>query len=367
MSPANVQDPPRYGTLQVEITSHCNLRCHTCVADELREQWESRHLSPQALARIEAIAPRCDSIHLQGWGESLLRDDLPDLIRRLKAHGCRVTLSTNGTIMDVSLAHALIDAGLDSMAFSLAGATAATQDPLRGAGTFDSACDAIRTFIAQRGSKKQPPVLVNYLLTPRNLQLLHRAVILCAGLGIDRLQGTHMVHVCCREQQQLIGYLPPGARGQGFFFSRALALLRGVSLWLPPMQPELVPLCEKNPLHNFFIGADGSLSPCVFLNPPLRGPFPLIRQGHEHTASRYILGNLNKQGVDEIWLSEEYQRFRQAFEQRLTLYETLLAGIPANSEGAQRLERAVDEIKKRFASDLLPPEPCRGCAQLLGF
>jgi len=357
---------PRFGNLQVEVSSRCNLRCRTCVAHELHDQWRAQDLSATAFARIEQIAPRCGSIHLQGWGESLLRDDLPELVRRLKAQGCQVTLSSNGTIMNAALARALIDAGLDSMAFSLAGATAATQDPLRGAGTFALAVAAIRLFIAQRTGKKRPPVLVNYLLSPRNMDDLARAVLLCSRLGVDGLKGTHIVHVCTREQRQLIGYQAAGSRGRGFFWSRALAFFLRLPLWLPPMVEELVPICEKNPLNNLFVASDGSVSPCVFLNPPLTGDFPLWREGREHQGARFTLGNVNEQALDEIWQTPAAQAFRQPFQDRVRFYASLLAKIPADSEGARRLERAVAAIEERFAADLLAPPPCRGCPQLQG-
>ncbi len=363
---ASPNTPPRFGNLQVEVSSRCNLRCRTCIAHELHGQWQAEDLSPEVFARIEEIAPRCRSIHLQGWGESLLRDDLPQLVRRLKARGCLVTLSSNGTIMNAALARALIDAGLDSMAFSLAGPSADVADPLRGEGTFDVACESIRSFIRQRKTPRHPPVLINYLLTPRNLRLLSRAVVLCARLGVDGLKGTHMVHVCTGEQQALIAYRRPGDRGQGLFWSRALAFFRRVPLWLPPMEEELVPICDKNPGQNFFVAADGSLAPCVYLAPPLRGSFPVLRTTGKTTASRFTLGNLGQQTLDTIWQDDAYQHFRQRFQARLQLYNSLLQGIPANSEGAKRLERALAQIKERFATDLQAPEPCRGCAHLLG-
>ena len=192
---------PTYNHIQVEITSRCNLRCRTCLYFHFEPQWVAQDLSPKALEQIAVIAPRCRSIHLQGWGESLLREDCSALISEFKKMGPKVSLGTNGTIMDRKLAWDLIEAGLDSMAFRIAGMSAAQQDPLRGEGTFENAMRSIKLFADFRSSAKQPPILVNYLLTPANLKQLPKAMSLCSRLGVDTLQPTHMVHMASRTRE----------------------------------------------------------------------------------------------------------------------------------------------------------------------
>ena len=79
-----MHDTPVYNHIQLELTSRCNLRCRTCIYGHYPERWVSTDLSPDVYDRVMDVAPRTRSIHLQGWGESLLREDCPELIARAK-------------------------------------------------------------------------------------------------------------------------------------------------------------------------------------------------------------------------------------------------------------------------------------------
>jgi MoaA/NifB/PqqE/SkfB family radical SAM enzyme len=150
--------------LQIEITSRCNLRCKTCLYGHYPERWVPADLDDAHYRKIIAGRRGLESVHLQGWGESLLRADTPSLVRQARQAGLRVSLSSNGGIMTPPLARDMIAAGLGSMAFSFAGVRAAEQDPLRGEGTFDHALQAAKVFGGCRGSDAQPPLLMNFIL-----------------------------------------------------------------------------------------------------------------------------------------------------------------------------------------------------------
>lgn len=328
--------------------------------------WDARDVSDAVLERVLEVAPQCGAMHLQGWGETLLRDDCVELVQRVKQSGCQVSLSSNGTIMSERLAGNLIEAGLDSVAFSFAAPDRLTQDGLRGPGTFDAASRSVATFVKARHSRKTPTVLINYLLTPHNASRLPAAVSLCAALGADALVTTHMVHAVADEQAELISY----NRGNDFRWSHFLARLKaswyGKRLILLPMKDILSPVCNKNPLESFFVGSDGSVSPCVYLNPPVTGRFHRMFRGHAYPSERVIMGNLNDASVMEIWNSDRYRAFREPFQRRLETHEKLLAGVTPDFAGMQRLDDAVGILRESFDGPLEAPEPCRVCPHLWG-
>lgn len=262
-----MHDLPRYNHIQLELTSRCNLRCRTCIYGHYPERWVAVDLAPEHFKRVMAVAPRTRSIHLQGWGESLLREDCPALIARAKGAGLAVSISSNGSIMSPALARALIQAGLDSMAFSFAGTSPAEQDPLRGDGSFERAAAAAAVFAGSR-SASHPPVLMNYLLIQPHRALLPRALRLAGQLGMQRLQVGHLIHPVAPVQADWPAYPPKVAGPQRLFWLRLSVLWRRTALELPSMKGQPTALCPKNPLENVFIGADGTVSPCVYLNPP---------------------------------------------------------------------------------------------------
>ncbi len=353
--------------LQIEITSRCNLRCKTCLYGHYPERWVSADLEDSSYAKIIDAQGSLESVHLQGWGESLLRADTPALVARARQAGLRVSLSSNGSIMDTGRARDLLAAGLDSMAFSFAGASAAAQDPLRGKGSFARAVQAAAVFDRARGGRRQPPLLMNFLLLRGNHRQLGRALGLARRLGMARLQAGHLVHPVAPAQQGLMAY-PDLKPGPGRMFGLRLATLwRRVELVLPSLRPQPTPVCPKNPLARSFVGADGSVSPCVYLNPPVNTTVPRLVDGRVAEVPRVVMGALADDDLETIWHKASYRAFRRSFKRRVKAYESHMQGISPDLEGLHRLEKAVDRLAVLFRDQLPPPVACRGCPHLEGF
>lgn len=365
---SNKTPKPAWGQIQVEMTSRCNLRCRTCLYPVYEDRWIIKDLSSDAFAKLLATARRVDSIHLQGWGETLLRPDTAQRIRDLHGSGTQPTLSSNGTIMTTATAGALIASGLQSMTFSLAGPDAESHDALRGRATFDTTIDSIRTFASQRTAAGNPPLLVNYLLTPYSFSRLPKALALCSRLGVDTLVATHLVHVCTTAQKPLACYDTGRGRGWMLFRSRLAVLWRHTGLVLPGMKASPLPVCCKNPLENLFLAVDGVVSPCVYLCPPIHGGYARLVDGVAVPQQRQVMGNLERNDLEEIWNQPDYKRFREPFQRRLALYRTLMPPLRTDFEGLQQLQRATRNIKAAFETPpYRPPEPCRGCPHLWGY
>ena len=353
--------------LQIEITSRCNLRCTTCLYGHYPERWVTADLKSAHYRQIIDNRGDLESVHLQGWGESLLRADVPDLVRRAREAGLRVSLSSNGTIMTPQLAGDLIAAGLDSMAFSFAGVSAAQQDPLRGPGTFDRARKAAKLFGDRCSKGHHPPLLMNFILLRGNHRHLNRALHLARRLGMARLQVGHLVHPVAPAQKALLAYpdvKPPALRLFGLCLS---TLWHRVELVLPSLRPQPTAICPKNPLEHAFVGADGAVSPCVYLAPPVNTTVPRLVAGRVVESPRVVMGHLGDDDLETIWQRNAYRRFRRYFARRVKAYEAHLQGITPDLEGLHRLENAVDRLDAIFRDELPPPPVCRGCPHLDGF
>ena len=359
-------DLPLYNHLQIELTSRCNLRCRTCLYGHYPERWVETDLPHVILDRLLDLAPRMRSVHLQGWGESLLREDCTALVAQVKQAGLAVSLSSNGSTMTADLARELIEAGLDSMAFSFAGASPAEQDPLRGEGSFQRAAASAALFSGCR-SDGHPPLLMNYLLLRSNRQALLPILGLAKRLGMQRVEVGHFIHCVASEQAAWSAYPATGRAPPRWFWLRLSVLWHRTTLGLPSMKGQPMAVCPKNPLENCFVGADGTVSPCVYLNPPLKGTVPLFRDGQLVETPRVIMGRLTEQSLDEIWQSPDYRAFRQAFQQRVEAYQNQMDGIKPDFDGLAKLERAVARLQGLYRGRLAPPAPCRGCPHLDGF
>ena len=130
-----------------EITRKCNLHCRHCLSADLMEQCEGE-LDLASCRRFIDELDRMDVFQINfGGGEPFLRGDFLDILDYAHARGITTCVSTNGTLVDETLAARL--AGMDYLYIqvSLDGATAATNDPIRGKGTFDRIISGLENLV----------------------------------------------------------------------------------------------------------------------------------------------------------------------------------------------------------------------------
>ncbi len=125
-----------------EITYACNLECVHCLSSSGRRD-------PRELTTEQAIAVLDELKELQvfyiniGGGEPMVRRDFFEIIEHSVSNGIGVKFSTNGAFIDKKNAERLAAMDYLDIQISLDGADAATNDPVRGPGTFDMAIRAM--------------------------------------------------------------------------------------------------------------------------------------------------------------------------------------------------------------------------------
>lgn len=118
----------------VELTMHfqCNLRCQHCMIEGTMDwlQPESADRFGEILAR-NAAERRWKGLILTG-SEITLRDDLPEIARKARAHGFEhVRIQTHGVrLANENYCRELVDAGVDEYFVSVTGADEPTHDAI---------------------------------------------------------------------------------------------------------------------------------------------------------------------------------------------------------------------------------------------
>ena len=127
--------------LRISVTDRCNFRCPYCMPAEIFGLGHAFLRDPQLMTLDEIVrivrafrALGVEKVRLTG-GEPLLRQDLPELVRRLKQElGVRdVALTTNGWLLE-KMAPALRAAGVDRLNVSVDSLDDSTAGKMNGLG-----------------------------------------------------------------------------------------------------------------------------------------------------------------------------------------------------------------------------------------
>ncbi len=266
-----------------EITAKCNLSCRHCLSADIEGKPDQELDCNQCRAFIDVL-DRMEVFQINfGGGEPFLRKDFLDILAYAHSKGITTCVSTNGTVHDESLVKKLSGMDLVRIQISLDGATAKTNDEIRGTGAFEKAIRGIELF------KKHdfPNLSINTVVTRKNFDEIDAICKLAEYYGaktrLSRFRPSGNAKRKWREyhleKEQLIALSE--------FLSTHLEVLTGDSFFSITDE-------KRRKLGLNMCGAarmtcsvlpDGSVYPCAFLRD---APFKT--------------GNILHESLDSIWL-----------------------------------------------------------------
>lgn len=222
-----------------ELTYGCNLACVHCLSSSGRR--DPRELTTvEALRFVEELARlRVFYVNI-GGGEPTLRRDFLTIVEHAVGRGVGVKFSTNGTTMSDELARRLAALDYVDVQVSLDGASPATNDPVRGPGSFAAAWRAMeRLASAGFGAFKVSVVVTRHNVRELD-ELLAIATHFGAELRLTRLRPSGRgatswadLRPSAADQRALHGFLrshPEVLTGDSFFHLSPLGSLAGLNM-----------------------------------------------------------------------------------------------------------------------------------------
>ncbi len=214
-----------------ELTYACNLACIHCLSSSGRRD-------PRELSTAEARDVIDEMSALQvfyvniGGGEPTIRPDFYELLDYATSNGVGVKFSTNGSRIDDDNAARLASMDYTDIQISIDGADAATNDAVRGEGSFAMATAAMDR-LAEAGFG---PFKISVVMTRQNVPQLDAFDSLAdrygAELRLTRFRPSgrgadtwHKLHPTDSQQRQLYSWLldrPHVLTGDSFFHLNAL-------------------------------------------------------------------------------------------------------------------------------------------------
>jgi Fe-coproporphyrin III synthase len=201
-------DPLRYGRMSKDLPSHllqfskdkkpvvvwnvtqrCNLKCVHCYSRSEDKGYKNELTTEEGINLLNDLAEFGSPVVLFSGGEPLIRPDLLSLIKHATALGMRAVLSTNGTLIDATMASKLKDMGLSYVGISLDGLND-VHDAFRGVpGTYVRVLKAIQNC-KSAGLK----VGLRFTINKRNFKEIAGIFDLVEQERIPRICFYHLVY-----------------------------------------------------------------------------------------------------------------------------------------------------------------------------
>jgi glycosidase/MoaA/NifB/PqqE/SkfB family radical SAM enzyme len=264
--------------IDLALTEACNLRCAHCItfAPQKTRAGRARTLAPWLLDRLRDGLSLARYVGFVHGGEPLVAPILWDALAALrKARGGFATdvhLLTNGMLLDARTTARLADAGVTSIAISIDGATAATNDRVRVGGDLATVLRHARDAVAARRALGLDLRLgISSVIWRQSLGEIEAIVELAADLGVDWVKLEEIVPVNPFAARAVVSPLDAEVRER---VARAIAIgrERGVVV-VDHTAPPAVWRCrlDVDPAARAFLAADEHANRSVIH--PCRSPW----------------------------------------------------------------------------------------------
>jgi radical SAM protein with 4Fe4S-binding SPASM domain len=171
------------------ICMHCNMTCPHCYAAAVSEPSPTDLSHEEALALLDDLAASGLRVLIFSGGEPLLRPDLFELLARARQLGISAQLSTNGVLIDRSVAARLAALDVGYVGVSIDGLRP-FNDGYRGlAGGYDAALRGLR--LAREAGMRTG---LRMTLTQRNADQLEEMVGVAGSVGAERIYISHLLY-----------------------------------------------------------------------------------------------------------------------------------------------------------------------------
>jgi len=296
------------------VTNKCNLSCEICSYKKLKETNHNELTFKEISKFIEKISDRNYVFFISG-GEPFIREDIMMIIEKIKKIGFRLGICTNGTLLNKDKIDALIQLGIEVIVFSLHGPKKIHNEITQDEESFELLVKTIKYICTYR---KRPTVIINCAISQYNIDYLEEIINISKRLNVDALRFEHLAFLTTEEEKAQENIINQYFDNKSNFkindyilddirqdFAEKIKKIMNKKFKFPVLFKPYLDLeeldfwyskefgIERKCLfiyHSIFIKPDGIVVPCEFL--------------------LYELGNIKKDSLDNIIISEKFTKFR---------------------------------------------------------
>jgi len=296
--------------LYIEATTACNLQCRTCI----RNVWEDPQalMTPDTFQKILAglgDMPELKRVVFTSFGEPLSHPKILDMIAEIRNRDLEVTVGSNGVLLTPSVSAELVRLGVDRIIISVDGVKPETYADVRGA-ALAKVLDNIRALNEAKirlGSLK-PSIGIEFVALKSNVGELVDLTHLAMHLSASRVLVSNVLpYTEDMRDEILYGYEPQEPYKTSGFPVRLDAWVTWGTIELPRMHWGAERRCRFVHDRAMVVGWDGGVAPCYALS---HNYSYYAIDGKKKQVTRLKFGNVHEQPLAEIWMGEDYTRFR---------------------------------------------------------
>jgi len=165
---------PRRGPMFVgwNLLFNCNATCSFCDTHALHEELD-REMTPEEAMSVVHQLGKAGTWHLSlTGGETLMRRDLPEIIKAAKSYGMFVNVNTNGALLKKK-AKRLVESGLDSLIISLDSPIAEVHDQAREIPNLSEAIfKGIKAVREAQNGRSKPEITLRMVVSKQNYETI---------------------------------------------------------------------------------------------------------------------------------------------------------------------------------------------------
>jgi MoaA/NifB/PqqE/SkfB family radical SAM enzyme len=278
----------------IEPTNNCNSKCIMCnrMFSRADENLYTGRLSWDTLRKCQEFIRYCERVCFGGFGEPFLHLEYLQMAKFIKECGPYVYCFTNGSLLGEKECQGLVDVSFDEICVSLGGGDRQTHHFIRGVDNFDRVVESLRRIneIKSRRGVAKPFISFNIVAMKTVLEKMDKVLDLAVELGVKTIAMPNLV----AQGEAMIEESPwMHVEWSQDVFRKAEEVTRahGIEFGYPDLT-EGKGDCDSL-FTTMIVAWDGIVLSCAL--------------------ERFVIGDLKKSSLEEIWNSEEYRRLRERY------------------------------------------------------
>ena len=309
-------------TIQIDVTTGCNLSCVCCQRTTFLKQDKNRHMSLETFRRIEPLFRFLQQIRLFGIGEPLTNPDFAEMLRITKRYPAYTLFHTNGMLMsEGTIAEDVVSCGVDLVVFSIDAVDQQTISQIRVGADLEQVRRGVSTLRAarERAGASKPELEICFDCMSLNLHHIPEIIDFAADLGVEKVQYQYVIPYNATARDRSVATQDEQHLRSLFEEAKRRAARRNVRIIRIPRHHAFSGVRQfcNFPFRDLYVRSDGIVTACNYFNYKHTTYFYVengkLMEGRKE-AEPLIMGDLSLEPIVELYNNERYRKLRDAWD-----------------------------------------------------